>query len=105
MAEARVPNAVLDPAPVRPQPNMDAPAGDEIDLLAYVIQRLVDVVTGLELEHHAGAALIGVGPELLQPLDGADLLLHRSRQQAFGIVRRDALQRHHHVDEGQLDVL
>ena len=65
----------------------------DVDLLAHVGERLVDVDAGVELEGDRAVALAGVGPHLLDALDRPQLLLHRPHQQALGVLGRDALVR------------
>jgi hypothetical protein len=75
-----------------------------IDLLAHVLERLVDVDPGIELQRHGAGALIGVRAHLLDALDAAQLLLHRPDQKALGVLGRDSLMGNRHVDDRHLDV-
>ena len=75
-----------------------------VDLLADIGDGRVGVEAGLELQGDAGVALAALGAHLLDPLDGAQLLLHGAHQQALGILGRDAVVGHHHVDDGDVDV-
>ncbi len=59
----------------------------EIDLLAHVGERRVDVEARLELEHDVGAAQVGGRAHLFDAFDVAQLLLHRLDEEALGIGR------------------
>src|SRR5690606_1379829 len=59
----------------------------DVDLLAHVRQRLVDVIAGLELHEDHAAAKKGGRTHLLPAFDGGEFLFHRLDQQAFRVFR------------------
>jgi hypothetical protein len=75
-----------------------------IDLGAHVGERRLGIESGLELEQHVAAALIGGGAHLLDVADRLELGLDRPQQQPLGILRADAALRELHEDDGDADV-
>jgi hypothetical protein len=55
----------------------------QIDLLAHIVERPVDIEAGLELHQNVAAALVGGRADFLDALDRAHLRFHGAHQQAL----------------------
>ena len=75
-----------------------------VDLGTHVGERRLGIETGLELEQHIAAALIGGGAHLLDVTDRLELGLDRPQQQPLGILRADAALGELHEDDRDADV-
>ena len=76
----------------------------QVHLVFHVEHGLVDIGCQLEFKHELAGALGAIAAECLQALQRLDFLFDRFDQQAFGILRRHAGQRHGDRDKGNLDV-
>ncbi len=75
-----------------------------VHALAHVRKRPLAVETGVELQLHRRLAFPRRRGEFLHALDRLQLLLHRPDQQAFRVLRGDAVMRHRHIDDRHRDV-
>src|SRR3546814_1855019 len=61
-------------------------------------------LAGIEFQYHVGAAEVGGRVHLLHALDRPQLRLQRLDDQALGVLRRNALVHHVHVEHRDVDV-
>ena len=76
----------------------------QVHARTHVVECLVGVEAGIELENDHPAALGSGSAHFLHALDGAQLGFHGADQHAFGIFGRDAFVQHVDVHLGNRDV-
>ena len=76
----------------------------KINALTDIRQRSVSIKARIKLKQHVGAAFITRRAQFLNAFNRLEFLLHGSDQQALGILGRDTIVTHRHINDRNINV-